>query len=64
MQQIGKTNPTFAIGKKDSQEHEIQLLDKQIGNLVQFYLHVFSILNREGTVGFEWKEESPVLHRV
>lgn len=43
-QQIGRMNLTFAIDKKDSPEHEIQLLDIQISNFSYQFLKLFQHL--------------------
>ena len=63
-QQIGRMNLTFAIDKKDSPEHEIQLLDIQISNLVQSLIeNELLVLNEKRNRRF-YTEFRMILHRL
>ena len=63
-QQIGRMNLTFAIDKKDSPEHEIQLLDIQISNLVQSLIeNELLVLNEKRNCRF-YTEFRMILHRL
>ena len=63
-QQIGRMNLTFAIDKKDSPEHEIQLLDLQISNLVQSLIeNELLVLNEKRNRRF-YTEFRLILHRL
>ena len=63
-QQIGRMNLTFAIDKKDSPEHEIQLLDIQISNLVQSLIeNELLVLNEKRNRQF-YTEFRMILHRL
>ena len=63
-QQIGRMNLTFVIDKKDSQEHEIQLLDIQISNLVQSLIeNELLVLNEKRNRRF-YTEFRMILHRL
>ena len=63
-QQIGRMNLTFAIDKKDSPEHEIQLLDIQISNLVKSLIeNELLVLNEKRNRRF-YTEFRMILHRL
>ena len=63
-QQIGRMNLTFSIDKKDSPEHEIQLLDIQISNLVQSLIeNELLVLNEKRNRRF-YTEFRMILHRL
>ena len=63
-QQIGRMNLTFAIDKKDSPEHGIQLLDIQISNLVQSLIeNELLVLNEKRNRRF-YTEFRMILHRL
>ena len=63
-QQISRINLTFAIDKRDSPEHEIQLLDIQISNLVQSLIeNELLVLNEKRNRRF-YTEFRMILHRL
>ena len=63
-QQIGRMNLIFAIDKRDSPEHEIQLLDIQISNLVKSLIeNELLVLNEKRNRRF-YTEFRMILHRL